>query len=87
MNASYHSFHNLFSSHLPSANIKVKINRTIILPVVLYGCDTWSLMIREELALRVSENRMLRKIFGPQRKELTGGWRKLHTGKLCDLNS
>jgi hypothetical protein len=68
-------------------NIKIKIIRTIFLPVVLYGCDTWSLILREELWLRVYENRVLRQIFGPKREELTGGWRKLYDEKLCELNS
>jgi hypothetical protein len=58
--------------------IKIRINKTIILPVVLYGCETWSLMLREEHRLRVFENRVLRRIFGPKRDDVTGGWRKLH---------
>jgi hypothetical protein len=52
--------------------------RTIILPVVLYGCETWSLILREESRLRVFGNRVLRRIFGPRRDEVTGEWRKLH---------
>jgi len=56
----------------------IKIYRTIILPVVLYGCETWSLTFREERSLRVFRNRVLRRIFGPKRDEVTGKWRKLH---------
>ena len=66
--------HNLSSySSLPK-NIKTKIYRTVILPVVLYGCETWSLTLREERRLRVFENRVLRRIFGPKRDEVTGKW-------------
>jgi hypothetical protein len=65
-------------------NIKIKIYRTIILPVVLYGCETWSLILREERRVRVFENRVLR-IFGPKRDEVTGEWRKLHNVELNDL--
>jgi hypothetical protein len=59
----------------------------IILPVVLYGCETWSLTLREEHRLRVFENRVLRRIFGPKRYEVTGEWRKLHSGELHNLYS
>jgi hypothetical protein len=55
-----------------------KIYKTIILPVVSYRCETWSLTLREEHTLRGFENRVLRRIFGPKRDEMTGGWRKLH---------
>jgi hypothetical protein len=58
---------------------------TIILPVVLYGCETWSLTVREEHRLRVFENRVLMRIFGPKRYEVTGEWRKLHNEELRDL--
>jgi hypothetical protein len=58
--------------------IKIKIYRTIIMPVVLYGCETWSLTLRDERRLRVFENRVLRRVFGPKRDEVTGEWRKLH---------
>jgi len=61
--------------------------RTIILPAVLYGCETWSLTLREERRLRVFENRMLRRVFGPKRDEVTGEWRKLHNKELSDLYS
>jgi hypothetical protein len=57
-------------------NLKIRIYKTIILPVVLYGCETWSLTLREEHRLRVFENRVLRRIFGPKRDEVTGKWRK-----------
>ena len=58
-----------------------------MLPVVLYGCGTWSLILREECRLRVSENRMLKRIFGPKRNEVIGEWRKLHNEELYDLCS
>jgi hypothetical protein len=63
------------------------MHKTIILPVVLYGCETWSLTLREERRLRVFENRVLRRIFGPRRDEVTGEWRKLHIGELHNLYS
>jgi hypothetical protein len=61
--------------------------KTIILPVVLYGCETWSLTVREEHKLRVFENRLLRRIFGPKRDGVTGGWRELHNEELHNLYS
>jgi hypothetical protein len=64
-----------------------KIYKNIILPVVLHGCETWSLTLREERGLRVYENRVLRKIFGPKRDEVTGEWRELHKKELNDLYS
>jgi len=67
-------------------NLKIKIYRTIILPVVLYGCETWSLTLREERKLRVSENMVFR-IFGPRRDEVTEEWRRLHNEELNDLYS
>ena len=60
------------SSSLLSKNLKIKIYRTIILPVVLHGCETWLLMLREECRLRVTENRVLRRVFGPKRDGVTG---------------
>ena len=78
---------NLLSSRLLSKNLKIKIYRTIILPVVLYGCETWSLTLREERKLRVFENMVLRRIFGPRRDEVTGEWRRLHNEELNDLYS
>jgi hypothetical protein len=68
--------------HLQSTDLKIKRYKDIILPAVLYGCETWSLTLREECRLKVSENRMRRRIFGPKRDELTGGWRKLHDKEL-----
>jgi hypothetical protein len=70
------------SSRLLSRNVKVKIYNTITLPVVLYGCETWSLTLREEHILRVLENRVLRRISGPKRDEVTGEWRKLRNEEL-----
>ena len=75
-NACYHSVQNRFSSRLLSKILKIKIYRTIILPVVLYGCETWSLTLREERKLRVFENMVLRRIFEPGRDEVTGEWRR-----------
>ena len=69
---------NFLSSSLLSKNIKIKIYRTIILSVVLYECETRLLALREESRLRVFENRVLRRKFGPKRDEVTGEWRKLH---------
>jgi len=77
-NACYHSVQNILSSRWPSKNVKIKIYRTIILLLVLYGCETWSLALREERRLTVFENMVLRRIFEPKRDELTGEWRKLH---------
>jgi hypothetical protein len=85
--ACYHSVQNLLSSCLLSTNVKVKIYKTIILPVVLYGYETWSLTLKEEHRLRVFENRVLRRIFGLKRGEVTGQWRKLHIGELHNLYS
>jgi hypothetical protein len=67
--------------------VKIKIYKTIILPAVLYVCETLSLTLREEHRLRVFENRVLRKIFGPKSDEVTGGWRKLHNEELHGLYS
>jgi hypothetical protein len=73
------------SSCFISKNLKIKIYKTVILPVVLYGCETWSLILRVEQRLRVFENRVLR-IFGPKREE-DGSWRKLHNDELHNLHS
>jgi hypothetical protein len=70
-----------------SKNLKNEIYRTIILPVVLYRCETWPLTLREERRLRVFENSVLRRIFVPKRDEVVGEWRKLHTEELNGLNS
>jgi hypothetical protein len=75
------------SSRLLSRNVKINIYKTIILPVVLYGCETWSLTLREEHRLRMFENRVLRRLFGPKRDEATGEWRKLHNEELHNLYS
>jgi hypothetical protein len=76
---------NLLSSLLLFKNIKIRIHKTIILPVVLYGCETWSLILREEHRLRVLENKVLGRIFEPKRDEVIGGWRKLHNEELHNL--
>jgi hypothetical protein len=81
-NACYHSVQNLLSSRLLSKNVTVKIYKTIILPVVLRTCETWSLTLRV-----LFENRVLRRIFGPKRDEVMGGWRKLHNEELHNLYS
>jgi hypothetical protein len=86
-NACHHSVERLLSSRLLSKHIKIRISRTIILPAVLYGCETCSLTLREEYRLRVFENRMLRRIFGPKREEVAEGWRKLHNEELHNLYS
>jgi hypothetical protein len=86
-NACYHWVQDLLSSSLLSKNTNIKIYRTIILSAVLYGCGTWSLTLREEHRLRVFDNRVLRRIFGPKRDEVTGEWRRLHNKELNDLSS
>jgi hypothetical protein len=85
-NACYYSVQSLLSSLLMPKNLKIKIYKTVILPVVLYGCETWSLSLREEHRLRVFENRVLRRIFGPEEEE-DGSWRKLHNDELHRLYS
>jgi hypothetical protein len=84
-NACYYSVQDLLSSFLLSKTLKIKIYRTIILPVVLYGCEIWSLTLREERTLREFENRVLRRVFGPKRDEVTGEWSKLHKEELRDI--
>jgi hypothetical protein len=79
--ACYHSV-SLLSSRLMSRFLKIKIQKIVILPVVLYGCETWYLTLREEHRHRVFESRVLRRIFGPKREEETGEWRKLHNGNF-----
>jgi hypothetical protein len=86
-NACYYSVQKRLSSRLLSKNLKIKIYRTIILPVVLYGCETWSLTLRKERKLRVFENMVLRRIFGPRRDEVTGDWRRLHNKEINVLYS
>ena len=80
-NACYHSVQNLLSSRLLYKNLNIKIHRNII----FYGCETWSLTLREERKLRVFENMVLRRIFGPRRDEVTGEWRRLHNEELSEL--
>jgi hypothetical protein len=75
-NTCYRSVQNMLLSRLLSKTEDYSI-KTVILPVVLYGCETWSLELREEHRLRVSENRVLRRIFGSKRGEVEGGWRRL----------
>jgi hypothetical protein len=78
-NAHYHSVQNVSPSRLQSKNVKIRIYN---LPVVLYGCQTWSLTLGEEHRLRVFESRVLKRIFGLKRDEVTGSWRKLHNEEL-----
>jgi hypothetical protein len=85
-NACHHSVQSLLSSRLLSRNVKVKICKTIILPVVSYGCETWSLNLSEEHRLRVFENRVVRR-FGAKRDEITGEWMKSHNEELHILYS
>jgi hypothetical protein len=82
--ACYQSVQNILCSSLLSKNTQNTVYRTVNLPVVLCGCETWSLKLREERRLRVFENRVLR-IFGPRRDEVTGEWRKLHNKELIYL--
>jgi hypothetical protein len=83
----YHSVQNLSFSLLMSKNVKIRICETVILPVVMYWRETWSLTLREEHRLRVFENRVLRRTFGPKRDEVSRRWRKLHKEEVCDLYS
>jgi hypothetical protein len=84
-NACYSEVQNLLSSRLLSKNAKIKIHKTAILPVVLYGCETLSLIFREGHRLRVFKNGVLRRIYGQKRDEMAGNWRKFRDGRLCDL--
>ena len=81
-NACYYTLEKILLSGLLSKKLKVKTYKTIILLVVLYGCETWSLTLREEHRLRVFKNKVLRKIFGVKRDEITGEWRELHNAEL-----
>ena len=83
-NATHHLLQNLFSSSSLLKNIQIKTYRNIHWPVVMYGCETWLLTLREKCRLRVCENRVSR-IFGPKRDKVTGKWRKLHNEELNDL--
>jgi sorting nexin-29 len=80
-NTFYYSVQNLLSSRLISKNLKIKIYKNVILPFVLYGCETWSFISEEEYRLRVFEKRVLWKIFGPKIEE-DGSWRKLHNDEI-----
>jgi hypothetical protein len=73
------------SSRLLSKNVKIRIYKSIILPAVLYGCETWTLTLRDEHRLGLFEDRVLGRIFGPKRNEVIGGWRKLHNEELHNL--
>jgi len=84
-NASHRSVQNMLSCSLLSKNLKIKIYKTIILPVVVYGCETWWITLEEERRLRAFENMVLRRIFGPTMDEVRGEWRKLHNEELNDL--
>jgi hypothetical protein len=86
-NACYRWVQNHLSSRLLSKNLEIRIYKTIILPAVLYECETWSLILREEHRLRAFENRVLRRIFGPKKHEVTGKWRKLRIEELHKLYS
>ena len=86
-NAGYYLLDKILSFSPFSKKLKVDTYKTIILPVVLYGCETWSLTLREEHRLRVFENKVLSKIFGAKRDEITGEWRKLHNAELHALYS
>jgi hypothetical protein len=83
----YHSVQFLLSSNLLCKNAKIKIYRTVILPVILHACVTWSLILRDEHKLRVCDNRALRKISGSERDEEIGKWRRLHNEKLYHQHS
>jgi hypothetical protein len=83
----YRSVHNVLSSRVLSKNLKIKIYKAIVLPVVLYRCETWSLALREEHGLKVFENRVLRRIFVPKRDRILEGQRKLHYRELHNLYS
>ena len=82
-----HSVQNILSFSSLCKNLKIKIHRTVIQPVVLYGCETWWHTLREERRLRLYENRVLRRIFGPKRDGVTGEWKELHNEELNDLYS
>jgi hypothetical protein len=86
-NTCYHSIHSLLSSGLLSKNVKFRIYKSIILPVVLYGYETLSLTLKEDHRLKMFEKSMLRKIYGLKRDEVTGCWSKLHNEELHNLYS
>jgi len=86
-NACCQLVYNLLSASLLSKSVKINLHSTIIFPAVLYVCYTWPLMLREVCGLRVFENRVLRRIFGPKKDEVTGEWERLHNEELSDLCS
>jgi expansin (peptidoglycan-binding protein) len=86
-NACYHSVQNILTSRLLSKNISIRIQKAIIFPVVLYGCETWSLKLWEEHRLREFEYRVLRRIFGQNKDEVAVDWRKLHKEELHNFYS
>jgi hypothetical protein len=86
-NAFYHSVQNILSSSLISKNVKIKICRTIILPVVLRGSENWSFVLREERRQRVFRNRVMRRVYELRRDEVTVDWRRLHNKELYTLYS
>ena len=86
-NACYHSVQNLLSSSLLSENIKITIYGITILPALLYGCKSWLLALGEECRLTLFEGRVLRRIFGPKRDEVSWEWKKIHNEELNDLYS
>jgi hypothetical protein len=86
-NVCYHSVQDILPSYLMLRNIQNRIYRTIFSPVVLYGCETWSLTLREVHRLRVFENSVLRRMLGPKRYEVIEGWRNLHGEELHNLYS
>jgi hypothetical protein len=83
-NACYHSIKNILSSCLISKNLKIRLYKMVILPIMLYGCETWSFTLREKHRPRVFKNNVLKKIFGPKREE-DGSWRKLNNYELNSL--
>jgi hypothetical protein len=86
-NACYCSVQSILSSRLLSGNVKVKIYKTIIVQIVSYGCETWSVKLKENHKLRVFKNRVLRRTFGSSRNEVMEEWSKLHSGELYNLYS
>jgi predicted RNA-binding protein YlxR (DUF448 family) len=86
-NACYFSVQSFMSFSFQSKNIEIKIYKIIFFPLCLNACESWSLTLREECRLRVYENKMLRRIFGPKRNDITGDWRKLHNEEINDLYS
>jgi hypothetical protein len=84
-NACNHSVQNLLPSCLLSETVEIIIYKSVTVPVVLYGCETWSLKLREEYALRIFENRVLKRISVPKMYEIIGGWRKMHNEELHNL--